>query len=228
MNLAVKEPPAKMLRLGAPPGEASALCVFLHGRGQTAALMAEHVVARLGHRGTHFVLPQAPSGAWYDARAVEPLTPFTLAQMDASLDIVERAVEAAAAEGAPVDRLVLAAFSQGACLASEYALRRPRNLAALVLFTGCRVGLPVDASATRDLAGLPVYASDGSTDSWIPLDAFFTMTQSLARAGAALRAEVFPDRPHEVSDAEVAALDSILADVAAGRPALHAGTGAPL
>ena len=225
MNLAVKEPQTRMLRLGASPSEASALCVFLHGRGQTAELMAEHVVARLQTGGTHFLLPQAPFGAWYDARAIEPLSERTLAQMNASLDLIDRAIELAEADGAPADRLVLAAFSQGACLASEYALRRPRKLAALVLFTGCRVGLPVDP-VTRDLAGLPVYASDGSTDSWIPLDAFFAMTHSLARAGATLRAEVFPDRPHEVSDAEIAVMESILGDVAAGRSPLHAGTGA--
>lgn len=226
MNLAVKQARAGTLRLGAPAAGASVLCVFLHGRGQTAELMADHVVARLGHGAAHLVLPRAPGGAWYDARAIDPLTDATRDQMEAALDRVDAAINAAATDGAPPDRLVLAGFSQGACLASEYALRRHRRLAALVLFTGCRVGYPVDDAATRDLSGLPVYASDGSGDSWIPLDAFFAMTQSLARAGATLRAEVFPGRAHEVSEAEIGVLDGILADVAAGRAPLHAAYGA--
>jgi phospholipase/carboxylesterase len=34
---------------------------------------------------------------------------------------------------------------------------------------------------------------------------------------AALRCDVFPGRAHEVSDAEIAILDSMLTDLAAGR-----------
>ena len=45
----------------------------------------------------------------------------------------------------------------------------------------------------------------------------------LARGGAALRSDVFPGRPHEVSDAEVAMLQSALNDMAAGHtPAMEA------
>ena len=40
------------------------------------------------------------------------------------------------------DRLVVVGFSQGACVATEYALRHPGKVAAIVVFTGCLMGPP--------------------------------------------------------------------------------------
>lgn len=194
--------------LGVPPGKASALCVFLHGRGQSPELMVDQVISRLSLQETALVLPRAPSGAWYDARAIDPITDETEGQLDRALDIVAAAVARAIGAGAPADRLVLAGFSQGACLALEYALRRTRP-AALVCLTGCRVGYPTLPFPGR-LDGLPVYAACGDADPWIPLDPFMASARLLADAGARLTLDVLPGRPHEISDHEVRALEGML------------------
>ncbi|MEQ1950217.1 alpha/beta hydrolase [Mesorhizobium yinganensis] len=215
-----------VLRLGAMPAHADALCVFVHGRGQSPEEMGEHVIERLRNTGAHVVLPRAPGGVWYDARAIDPLTERTTVQLQAGLDAIDAAISLAVSEGAPGDRVVLAGFSQGACLALEYALRRPGRLRGLVAFTGCRVGGASRVATAARLAGLSAYLSCGDADPWIPLDAFFEAAQDVARTGAALRVEVFPGRMHEVLDAEIEALDRMLADVAAGRPASGARRGA--
>ena len=49
--------------------------------------------------------------------------------------------------------------------------------------------------------------------------AFADTAQSLGRGGASLRADLFPGRSHEVSDAEIAMLGTIIADLEAGRGA---------
>ena len=64
------------LRLGADTG-ARAVCVLVHGRGQSPEEMQSHVLARLNAPAVAFVLPRAPGGAWYAAKAVEPLTADT-------------------------------------------------------------------------------------------------------------------------------------------------------
>lgn len=197
------------LRLGAPSRGARSLCLFLHGRGQSPEDMATHVIDRLQTPDTHFVLPRADNAAWYDARAIDPLTPLTLAQLEAAMDAIDDGFAAAIADGAPAERPVLAGFSQGACLATEYAMRRGRDLGALVLLTGCRVG-PTAAAPRRALDGLSVYASGSDADPWIPPDAFFAAAEDLARCGARLRLESFPGRAHEVSDAEIAAFEAML------------------
>ncbi|RUX41050.1 phospholipase, partial [Mesorhizobium sp. M7A.F.Ca.CA.002.09.1.1] len=66
-------------------------------------------------------------------------------------------------------------------------------------------------------AGMPIYLSGGDADPWIPVSAFADAAQSLGRIGASLRADLFPGRGHEVSDAEIAMLGTILDDLAAGR-----------
>ncbi|PSJ59564.1 alpha/beta hydrolase [Kumtagia ephedrae] len=214
------------LRLGAMPAHADALCVFVHGRGQSPEEMGEHVIARLRNGSTHVVLPRAENSVWYDARAIDPLTERTVEQLQAGLDAIDAAIALAVADGAPGDRVVLAGFSQGACLALEYAMRRPGRLRGLVAFTGCRVGGPSRVAASP-LAGLPVYLSNGDADPWIPLGAFLEAAGDVAQAGAALRLEVFPGRVHEVLDAEVSALDAMLETVAGGRAASWPARGAP-
>jgi phospholipase/carboxylesterase len=208
-----------VLRLGAMPAHADALCVFLHGRGQSPEEMADHVIDRLRNTTAHVVLPRAPGGVWYEARAVDPLSARSASQLEAALDAIDAAIDLGVSEGVPGDRIVLAGFSQGACLSLEYALRRPGRLRGLVAFTGCRVGGALRAQAGTFLDGLPAYLSCGDADPWIPLDAFFEAAQDVARAGSALRVEVFPGRVHEVLDAEIAALDAMLEQVAAGRAA---------
>jgi len=203
------------LRLGARAGEAKAACVFVHGRGQSPEEMEAHVLGRLSVPGVAYVLPRAPTGAWYAARAVDPLTAIARAELSDALDHLAAAVAAARAElpGLP---LLLAGFSQGACLAIEYAcagLPAPEALAAL---TGCRVGVAGDGRPAALAAGLPVYLSGADADPWIPVAAFADAVQSLGAQGARLRADLFPGRGHAVGDAEVAMLGAILRDLAAG------------
>lgn len=210
------------LRLGPRGAGTKALCVFVHGRGQSPEEMQAHVLARLSAPGVAFVLPRAPAGAWYGARAVDPLTAVARAELSDSLDHLAAAV-AAARSGHPGVPLVLAGFSQGACLALEYACRGLPAPEALVAFTGCRVGVPADGRPEAPISGLPVYLTGSDADPWIPVAAFADAVQTLGRAGARLRADIFPGRGHEVSDPEVAMLGALLDDLSAGRsPAMGA------
>ncbi|MCX7645936.1 MAG: dienelactone hydrolase family protein [Rhodobacteraceae bacterium] len=207
---------AEVLRLGAPPGRAKVLCVFVHGRGQSPEEMAGAVLSRLSAADVAFALPRARGQSWYAARAVDPLTPQTRAELGASREGLARAL-AGLREEAPGLPVVLAGFSQGACLALELAFSGAAAPDALVAFTGCRVGVASDDRPAALPSGLPVYLSAGSDDPWIPVAAFAEAAAELGRAGAALRADVFPGRPHAVGAPELALLDATLADLSAGR-----------
>ena len=205
------------LRLGAEPARARALCVLVHGRTQTPEDMEAAIVGRLSVQDVAFTLPRSEGRSWYDARAVDPLTDGTERQLLAALDQLARDIEALRRE-APDLPLLLAGFSQGACLSLEYLLRRGPWPGALVALTGCRVGRPGEAPDPPPLGSFPVYLSGGDRDPWIPAGAFGEAAGVLGQAGARLRAELFPGRPHEVSAPEIATLDTILANLAAGRP----------
>ena len=210
---------ADYLHHGAALGKARVTCVFVHGRGQSPEDMVEHVIRHLPDEAA-FVLPRAEGRSWYAARAIDPLTDATRAELAAARAQVEGLLaELRAASGAPV---VLAGFSQGACLSLEVACAGQGGAEAIVAFTGCRVGRPEDARPAALPRGLPVYLSGGDDDPWIPVAAFAEAVADLGRQGAALRADVFPGRAHEVSAAERAVLASVLSDLAAGRqPAME-------
>ncbi len=206
-----------LLRLGADSSRARAICVFVHGRGQSPEEMVSHVLARIPTEGVAYRLPRAARGTWYDARAIDPLTADSRAQLDDALGQLAALIADARAE-MPGRPLILAGFSQGACLSIEYLCRGESPPDALVALTGCRVGT---ASCDRTNAlprGTPVYLTGGDADPWIPVAAFGETATILGAAGVALRTDIFPGRAHEVSDPEAAMLASILQDLAAGRP----------
>jgi phospholipase/carboxylesterase len=177
--------------------------------------MEAAVVRRLSVPGAAFVLPVAGDRCWYSALAVAPLEPATRAELGRSLADLAALVTTLRAE-APGVPLVLAGFSQGACLSLEHAFAGQAVPDAVVSLTGCRVGVASDDRPSRLAAGLPAYLSAGQDDPWIPVAAFAQAAAELGRGGAALRTDVFPARPHEVSAAEVTMLASALSDLAAG------------
>lgn len=213
---------ADIVFLGVDPARAKVLCVFVHGRTQSPEEMEAAVIRRLSVRDVAYALPRAGDKTWYNARAIDPLTDATRAELAQSLTGLADAIGdlRASAPGVP---LVLAGFSQGACLALEHAFSGKAAPDAIVAFTGCRVGVPGDDRPSALPPGLPVYLSAGSADPWIPVPAFAEAVSELGRAEAVLRCDVFPGRPHEVSNPEITLLDGLLDDLAAGRtPRLEA------
>ncbi|MBP6737511.1 MAG: alpha/beta fold hydrolase [Rhodobacteraceae bacterium] len=203
------------LHLGAVAG-ARAVCVLVHGRGQSPEEMQTHILARLDAPDVAFVLPRAPGNAWYAAKAVDPLTNATRAALATALDHL--AADIAAARAAhPGLPLVLAGFSQGACLSLEYAFAGRPPPEALVALTGCRVGIPSDDRPHDLPPELPVYLTGSDADPWIPVSAFAEAALELGQGRARLRADLFPGRPHEATGAEVAMLQAVLADLVRGK-----------
>jgi len=193
------------------PDNPALTCILVHGRGRSPDDMQPLIqqMPRVRH-----VLPKSDGQGWYAARTVDPLTDVTRAELAASLDQLAALI---AAQTGPV---LLAGFSQGACLAAEYLLSGAPLPAAACLFTGCRVGLPGDGLPRAALAGLPVYVTGGDADPWIPLDAWHRLLVDLTGAGARVRADLFPGRPHEVSGAERSQLQVMLARMLEGHDAL--------
>ena len=197
--------------------DADVTCIVVHGRGQTSADMVRMIVTHLDAPGVRFVLPQAQGAGWYTARAVDPLTAATRAELAASLGVLAGLVAQAAG---PV---VLAGFSQGACLSAEYLFAHG-PVAGACLLTGCRVGTAADDLPRAALQGMPVYASGGDADPWIPAGAFHGLLGELTRAGARVRGDLFPGRPHAVTRTELDALRAMLAAVQARVPVYQGDT----
>lgn len=206
--------PGAGLRLGPAPATASAVIIAVHGRAQSPAYMVEHLVARLsaGDRDdVAWILPGATDSTWYPLGFLAPIDDNQPA-LDDALSIMA-ALQAELAEVDP-RRVVWSGFSQGACLVAEHLARHPRRWGGAVVLTGGMIG-PADHELTVGgrFDGMPAYFSNGDTDDWVPLWRTQATADRYRDAGAEVTVDVFPGRAHEIGDAEIARIHSMLEDV---------------
>ncbi len=177
--------------------------VLAHGRGGSPADMRA-LAAALVLDSVIFVLLKADGGVWYPNYFMAP-TADNEPHLTAALAHYERAVTALMDEGISESRIVVGGFSQGACLTCEYLTRYPRHYAAAVIWTGGLLGPEGSRWRPRpELAGMPAYYASSQIDEWVPPSRARETVDWLNASGAAVTSVMFEDRPHRVSDAEIA------------------------
>jgi phospholipase/carboxylesterase len=194
-----------LLEAGLPRGKARSAGILLHGRDRTRE---EKVVLASSFQleGIRWLAPAADTGSWYPGRFFDPVAvnePF----LSQAIDRIDRVVDDAG-EGGRLgpSQIFLVGFSQGACLALEYALRRPGRSGALVVFTGSIFGAPGEVRSFPPdlLAGLRVLVTGSDSDEWIPEASTRETARLLSELGAEVRLRVYKGRPHIVSPEELA------------------------
>jgi phospholipase/carboxylesterase len=123
-------------------------------------------------------------------------------------------LQLAARAGVHDERIVLAGFSQGACMIADYvATAGPRRFAGVGVLTGSLIGAP-EERATPDVApGLRMVFTSSRHDEWIPLPDARATAHAFAQAGADTTWIELDDRVHHVSDRAVDALRALFAGI---------------
>lgn len=205
-----------VLHLGAESENATSALILIHGRGADAeslrplaeALMAEEMAVHI---------PQALSNTWYPRRFIEPIEenePF----LSSALQVIDDIVQGFSARGIPPERVVIAGFSQGACLSSEYAARNPRLYGGILVFSGGLIG-PLDAEFRYegDLAGTPAFVGCSDTDFHIPVERVHETTEVLRGLGADVTERIYPGMGHTINQDELDVAQEITAAVSRSR-----------
>lgn len=161
------------LHTGAPLDQAAALGILVHGRGASAGDIIGLAgpltpAGKLGDR-IAWIAPQAAGNVWYPHRFTEPIS-LNRAALDSALAVVDSIIEQAIAAGNPATRVMIVGFSQGGCLALEYAWQGKHRVGAAGALSGGLVGkLDTDHRPSADLSGLPVFVGMGAADQVVPL-----------------------------------------------------------
>jgi phospholipase/carboxylesterase len=200
---------------GAPASVAEAVVVALHGRGATAQGIV-NLAEPLYRHGVTFVAPEAERSRWFPHDAFGPLS-RNEPHVSSALAAVDRVFDDVATWGVPTERVVLFGFSQGACLASEYAVRNPRRYGGVVALSGGLLGSSV-ASADDDgsLAGTPVFLGCGDSDEHVPVERVRETAAAFRAIDADVTERIYEGVGHAVTDDEFAVagglLERVLAD----------------
>jgi phospholipase/carboxylesterase len=200
---------AQILASGAPLKEARAALVLIHGRGASAESIME-LAPEVGADGFDYLAPQAAGFAWYPESFIAPVArnePY----LTSALGLLDSLFDQVAGAGVPAERTVLLGFSQGACLALEYAARRPRRYGGLVALSG---GLIENGDKPRtyegDLAGTPTFLGCSDVDFHIPVERVRRSTTLLRGLGADVTERIYPGMGHTVNADELEQVQAML------------------
>jgi phospholipase/carboxylesterase len=193
---------------GAPPERAGAAIVAVHGRGASPEDILP-LAAMIGGPGFAYVAPRAAGGTWYPYRFLEPIE-RNQPWLDSALGVLAATLHRLGAAGVPPERTLLLGFSQGACLALEFAARNARRYGGLVGFSGALIGPPdTPRNYGGSLEGTPVFLGCSDRDPHVPADQVLATADTLRALGGEVTARLYPGLGHTVNDEEIEAARAI-------------------
>jgi predicted esterase len=204
-----------VLERGRALTSAAAAVVLLHGRGASAEDILS-VADEFELPEVAYLAPEAAKHTWYPYSFLTPIEqnqPWLDSALRCVAEVVKRAMDAGIAR----DKIVLAGFSQGACLASEFVARNPTRYGGLIAYTGGLIGPPGTKFAySGKLDGMPCLVASGDPDPHVPWKRVQETATALSALGGAVDLRHYPGLPHTISQEEVALGRQLLSMVLTG------------
>jgi predicted esterase len=182
---------------------------MIHGRGASAEDILS-LSRELHATDVAYLAPQAAGHTWYPYSFLSPL-PQNEPGITSALGVVAGLIDDAAGQGVPAGRIVLLGFSQGACLALEFAARNARRYAGIAGLSGGLIGPPgTPRTYPGTFEGTPVLLGCSDIDAHIPLDRVHESADVFRRMNALVDERIYPRMGHTVNPDEIAAVDAML------------------
>ncbi len=198
-----------VLTFGPAPARARLGAILIHGRGASAGDIMG-VAEELAIADMACAAPQAAGNSWYPYSFLAPIA-RNEPGLASALAVIEELVQEFGRQGLPPERVALMGFSQGACLALEFAARRARRYAAVIAFSGGLIGPP---GTPREYAGsfdgMPALLGCSDVDPHIPVERVRESAEVYRRMGASVDERIYRGMGHTINRDELDAARGLL------------------
>lgn len=196
--------------------KADAAMILIHGRGASAQSILG-LAEQLDSPGLHYIAPMAANHTWYPWSFLKPIE-MNQPGLNSALQVVQDLLTELEQKGIPRERTILAGFSQGACIVSEFAARHPMRYAGVAALSGGLIGEKLDKSLYQgSLERTPVFIGCSDVDPHIPLSRVEEGAGVFEQLGAELDKRIYPGMGHTVNDDELNSIRSIISKLNPGK-----------
>ena len=192
----------KVYTSGKPLAEAKAAMILIHGRGASAPSILE-LANLLHHPDMSYLAPQAANSTWYPYSFLSPI-PQNEPGITSGLQVITDLLRMIEEAGIPKNKIILAGFSQGACLSSEYLARNPDRYGGLLAFSGGVIG-PLDMARndSGDLKQTTIFLGCSDIDAHIPLRRVEETADIFHNLNGRVNKQIYPNMPHTINQDEI-------------------------
>jgi predicted esterase len=188
---------------GAAVDVARGAVILVHGRNAEPANILT-IAGALANERVAYLAPAAAGHTWYPFSFLTELSQNE-PDISSGLEILDGLVTWLEEGGIPPHQIVLLGFSQGACLASEYAVRHARRFGGVVAYSGGLIGPPgTEWNYPGSFDGTPVFLGCSDVDPHIPLARVNESEAVFRRMGAEVTKRIYPGMGHLVNEDEIA------------------------
>ncbi len=197
---------------GPKPEEANLAMILVHGRGASAQSM---LLFADEFSGTviHYRALQASGHTWYPQSFLAPKEQ-NQPGINSGLQAIHDQIRLLNEAGIATKKIVLLGFSQGACLASEFAARHPQRYGGVVAFSGGLIGDEINPEHYEgSIENTPVFLGCSDRDPHIPKERVDETEQVFQQLGADVTKKIYKGMGHTVNKDEIDAAQRMIFNI---------------
>ena len=194
---------------GAPIHKAGKAFLMLHGRGANAQDILS-LSQYLTVETFALLAPQATNNTWYPHSFIAPITqnePW----LSSALEVIKDIVKDINQNNINNENIYLLGFSQGACLALEFAARNATKYGGIIAFSGGLIGDKIyTENYNGHFAATPVFIGSSNPDFHIPVERVRNSAKILKEMNAQVTEKIYDNMGHTINEDELAYANKIL------------------
>ncbi len=188
---------------------AKSAMILIHGRGAAAESILS-LTAEFNEDNYLFAAPQANGNTWYPytfLASIKDNEPGITSGLRVISDLIEKLNKS----GIPDKEIILLGFSQGACLALEYAARNAKSYKSVIGLSGVLIGDKLDEKRySGSFENCSVFLGCSDVDSHIPLERVNQTETIMEKLNASVTKRIYKNMGHTINEDELNFIRSIL------------------